>query len=108
VSARDHHSDYRAPAWYVAVDVDGERFYIGSYVDGEAARMVALEGGRMLRDLGGVVCAVRRSVLQLRGERVVAPLYALDALNVAAGVSVRSCFRSSPYRALAERLAVGS
>jgi hypothetical protein len=107
VSARDHHSDYRAQSWYVLVEVDGERFYLGAYVDGEAARLVALEGGRMLRGVG-VVCACRRSVLQLRGERVVAPLYALDALNVAGGVSVRSCFRVSPYRALAERLAVGS
>jgi hypothetical protein len=84
VSARDHHCDYRAQSWYVLVEVEGERFYLGAYVDGEAARMVALEGGRMLRDLGGVVCACRRSVLQLRGERVVAPLYACDALGYAA------------------------
>jgi hypothetical protein len=83
MSARDHHSDYRQAAWYVLVDVDGERFYVGAYVDGEAARMVALEGGRMLRGVG-VVCAVRRSVLQLRGERVVSPVYACDALGLAA------------------------
>lgn len=83
MSARDHHSDYRQAAWYVAVEVDGERFYLGAYGDGESARLVALEGGRMLRDVG-VVCAVRRSVLQLRGERVVAPLYACDALAYAA------------------------
>jgi hypothetical protein len=39
VSARDHHSDYRQAAWYVAVEVGGERFYLGAYVDGESVAL---------------------------------------------------------------------
>lgn len=86
MSARDHHGDYRALSWYVLVEIDGERFYVGAYQDGEAARMVALEGGRIFRESPGYgfVVAVRRSVLQLRGERVVSPVYAADALGYAA------------------------
>lgn len=75
--------------WYVVVQQPcRERFYIGSYADGECARLVALHAGRELRAAGVAVAAITRTAAGMRGERVVHPEYAADVLRlVAEGLS---------------------